>query len=88
MKRNLYVIYDRVAEESGPVYEAQNDGIANRRYKALMSEQTHDWFDETDFTLFHVGEIDKTTNIINALPPREVYISLSLLNEEENAESV
>lgn len=88
MKRNLYVIYDRVAEESGPIFEAVNDGIANRRYKALIAEQTHEWFDETDFVLFHIGEVDKTTNHINPYPPREVHIKISLIDEENDAESV
>lgn len=88
MKRNLYVIYDRVAEESGPIFEAQNDGIANRRFQALLAEQTHEWFDALDFLLFHLGDIDKTTNIIYPLPPREVHIKISLLDEENDAESV
>lgn len=88
MKRNLYVIYDRVAEESGPVFEAVNDGIANRRYKALISEQSHEWFDENDYILFQVGTIDKTTNVVTAIEPNEIYIKLSLIDEEKNAESV
>lgn len=88
MKRNLYVIYDRVAEESGPIFEAINDGIANRRYQALMAEQTHEWFDPLDYLLLHLGEVDKTTNIINPLPPREVHIKISLLDEVNYAESV
>ena len=35
---NLYVIYDRVAQESGPVFEAKNDGIAVRQMRNLLSE--------------------------------------------------
>ena len=27
---NMYVVYDRVAEESGPIFEAKNDGTAAR----------------------------------------------------------
>lgn len=30
MKNNLYTIYDRVAEESGPLFEAKNDQMAWR----------------------------------------------------------
>lgn len=88
MRRNLYVIYDRVANESGPVFEAPTDGVAHRRYKSLMAEQTHEWFDETDYTLIIVGSICKVTNIVEAIKPKEVYINLSLLEDEENAESV
>jgi hypothetical protein len=84
----LYVIYDRVAEESGPVFEAINDGIANRAYKAFLAKQTHAWFDETDYALICVGELDKKTNILISEPPREVYISLSLIDEEKDAESL
>lgn len=88
MKRNLYVIKDLVAEESGPIFEAVNDGIAHRRFKALMAEQTHEWFVESDYQLLQIGEINKITNLVTGIEPREVITKLSLLEDIENAESV
>lgn len=32
---NLYTIYDRTAEEAGPVFQAVNDGVARRNYRNL-----------------------------------------------------
>lgn len=90
MKRQLYVIHDRVAQESGPIREIVNDGVAWRWFKQTMTQNMgdNDLFDETDFCLFHIGEVDKVTNLINPLKPREVYINLELLEEEKNAESL
>ena len=34
----LYVIYDRVAREGGPIFQAVNDGVAMRSYKAFMAQ--------------------------------------------------
>lgn len=90
MIRQLYVIYDRVAEESGPIFEAKNDGIANRRYKALIAEQTHQWFEESDYILLHIGSIDKSTNEMETITPEVVDVKLSLIDmeKEDNAESL
>ena len=37
-KVNLYVIYDTVAGECGPVYSAVNDGVAVRQLCVLMRD--------------------------------------------------
>lgn len=38
MKVNLYTIYDVMAEESGPVFQAKNDSVACRVCDSLISE--------------------------------------------------
>lgn len=38
MKVNLYTIYDVMAEESGPVFQAKNDLVACRVCDSLISE--------------------------------------------------
>lgn len=38
MKVNLYTIYDVIAEESGPIFQAKNDLIACRVCDSLISE--------------------------------------------------
>lgn len=35
-KHGLYVIYDRIAQESGPVFSAKNDGVAIRSAVNLL----------------------------------------------------
>ena len=43
--RRLYSIYDKVAEDYGPVYEAVNDAVAVRAYVRLMQQQGADMGD-------------------------------------------
>lgn len=54
MKTNMYVIYDRVAQEAGPIFEAKNDGVAYRSFAKLREGQ------ETpeDFSLLKLGMFD------------------------------
>ena len=54
--RRLYSIYDKVAEDYGPVYEAVNDAVAVRAYVRLMQQQGA--VNMGDYDLVCVGEID------------------------------
>lgn len=62
---NLYVIYDRVAEESGPVYEAKNDGVASRMYAEFLRKITAR---PEDYLLLRVGTIDHRTSLVTGEP--------------------
>lgn len=89
MTKKLYVIYDRIAEESGPIREYTNDGLANRWLEMTMAEHLNEaWFHETDFILMHIGTVDKNTNIITPCDPHEVVKTLHLIEEIKDAESV
>lgn len=44
----LYVIKDTVADEFGPLFEAKNDEVATRSFKALISKAIQ----PSDFVLF------------------------------------
>ena len=60
MQYGLYTIYDKVAEETGPLFEAKSDAVASRSARTLLAEvQTVD-----DFKLLRVGYSDKTTGMI------------------------
>ena len=54
MKISLYVIKDQVLEQSGPIYEAKNDGIALRNFLNVMKQNEF----ATDFELYCVGWYD------------------------------
>jgi len=54
MKTSVYVIFDRVAEESGPLFEAVNDGIALRNFKNVLENVPS--YQRGDYRLFKVGE--------------------------------
>ena len=60
MNYGLYTIYDKVAQETGPLFEAKSDAVASRSARNLLSEvQAVD-----DFKLLRVGYSNKTTGKI------------------------
>lgn len=76
---NLYVIFDRVAEESGPIFEAKNDGTAARAARDLVA--TAKGARAHEFQLLKLGTIDHEKNAITPLPvPEDVHY---MLQEEE-----
>ena len=67
MQYGLYTIYDKVAQETGPLFEAKSDAVASRSARTLLAEvQAVD-----DFKLLRVGYSDKTTGKITT----EVFLS-------------
>lgn len=83
MKLNLYVIFDKVAEESGPIFQAVNDGIALRQtVQVLKPLPPHV---RPEYSLIHVGEFDTKTMDIFVLPPREVDFTLAVARSDEYA---
>ena len=41
MKVNIYTIYDVVAKECGPIYQAKNHDVAVRGFRSLISDTPH-----------------------------------------------
>lgn len=83
MINQLYVIYDRVAMESGPVFEAKNDGVALRNFQKFMEGKPY----PDDFVLMHTGEIDHETNVISGdLMGREVTPTVGMVDQLEEDE--
>jgi len=79
MKRKLYVIYDRVAMESGPIFEAKNDGIARRQFENAMENQRY----AHEQALLRVGEINHETNlVVGEIPAVEVAFDAEGEDEE------
>lgn len=63
-EQNLYTIFDRVAEESGPVFEAKNDAVALRKFRDFMKQNP---IDPREFRLIALGRIDHATNKLTVL---------------------
>lgn len=81
MTYKLYVIIDKVAQESGPIFEAKNDACALRKYSMFMQQQ--ELADQNDYKLVTVGEIDHETNEVQAyLFDIEPHVSME---EDQNA---
>lgn len=71
-KVNLYVIYDKIAGECGPVYSAINDGVAIRQVCILM----HDVFNVADYLLLCVGRMDTSSCEVEPCHYEVDFISL------------
>lgn len=56
MKNRVYVIYDKIAEEGGPLFCAKNDGVASRNMRNLFASQKVD--NPKDYQLMCLGEYD------------------------------
>lgn len=57
----IYVIKDKVAEESGPIFEAKNDAVAQRKFRAVLAETS---LAQHDFALLRVASIDHDNDIV------------------------
>jgi len=81
MKHGVYVIYDKVAEESGPMFEAVNNGVALRQACNVLKPLPPTLID--DYQLVKIGEYDTKDMQIYVMPPEIVDLSLSLARARE-----
>ena len=70
--KKLYCIRDVLAEDTYPIFGANNDHVAK---KYFVDGITKNELKVEDFRLYHVGDFDETMMIIEASSsPREVII--------------
>lgn len=55
----IYVIFDRVAEECGPVFSSKNDGVAMRGYREILKQTAN--VNSEEFQLLKLGRINMST---------------------------
>lgn len=65
---NLYTIYDKVAKEAGPIFEAKNDGVALRQITDMVKNQA---IKISEYHLVKLGTFDKETVEIKPLKSTE-----------------
>lgn len=71
---NVYSIYDMVAQECGPLFEAINDGVAVRHMVQAMRNVEN----PAEYQLIHVGEVTRETGQVILLPVPNRVISFVL----------
>ena len=54
MINNVYTVEDVVAEDTAPVFEARNDGVAIRQFKDLLTKVPN----PEEYVLWQVGRMD------------------------------
>jgi len=73
----LYAIFDRVAEECGPVFSTKNDGVAMRAFRELLQQTA----DKQDYTLVRLGRVDMhTMKLTVEVMPVEITLPPSQLD--------
>lgn len=80
---NIYTIYDSVAEEAGPLFNAKNDSVAERQFKNMVQSQNiSDW---TEYHLNRVGTFDTEKMLLTSEnKPVLIDISINLKIKEED----
>lgn len=73
---NLYVVYDKVAGEAGPVYTAKNDAVARRMYAGLVEREG---INRDEYLLIHIGQYDN----IGTLDQLPYVVSATYIVPEE-----
>ena len=58
MKNNVYTIFDKVAQESGPLFECKNDAVAQRNFKDLIKREN---LPPKDYILYLIGRFEHET---------------------------
>ncbi len=56
MKMRIYTIYDKLAREGGPLFQAKNDQVAHRQFQTQLNSMPN--IEIADFELRCVGEYD------------------------------
>lgn len=64
MEVNLYTVYDVVAEEAGPLFNAKNDNIAIRKVCNMLKEMAIEEFDDYELILVGVYDTEKPQIIL------------------------
>lgn len=77
----LYSIYDRVAMDYGPTFEASNNGIAVRNFQSAIKDNPF----ASDFILYSLGHIERSSSMVLIHPSQApVQIETSILQDVEN----
>ena len=61
----LYVVFDRVAEQSGPIFSAINDGVALRQYRHII--ESVDAGTQDEYRLLCLGVYDPNKALVIGL---------------------
>lgn len=64
---SLYTVYDRLAQESGPVFEAKNDAVAMRGFRKMLGDSIN----PEEYRLLKIGKINHCNQELTPIYPSE-----------------
>lgn len=65
MYLKLYTVYDSVAEEAGPIFQAVNDAVALRNYNNMMASTPH--VNKDEYKLLCIGTFCTTVCLVEGV---------------------
>ena len=77
MKVNIYTIYDSVAKECGPIYQAKNHDVAVLAFKSLISDTPN--VNVSEYDVYCLGEFDTEKC---SFVPLDVPFKVPVVNSE------
>lgn len=80
----IYAIYDKIAEESGPLFQAKNDLIAVRNTKNMLMQNGVTVPD--DYILYHLGEYDTESMELTVLQEPEEILFMNISEEKQKVD--
>lgn len=78
---SLYVVKDIIADKCGPIFQAENDLVALRAFKKLLSKIPFE--DHNEFICLRIGNYNDDTGEITGENVKEVQPELNLLEMED-----
>lgn len=86
MQMRLYSVFDKVAEESGPIFTAINDGTAVRQFRNLSRDIPP--YDKEAYVLYYLGSFDTAKMAIMAEEkPSEVLTGAQVFGVVDGTEA-
>ena len=77
----IYTLYDTVAEECGPLFEAKNDKLALRIFQNMKFPPE---LNKKDFHLYKLGQCDKEQIRITSMNATRIFINMEDFKDEED----
>ena len=83
MTIKLYSIFDTVAEQYGPLFQAANVDVANRSFKNLIERPENGVTDPSEYELHYIGEFDYESGDLEPAPDGAVFMRRGVKSEHQ-----
>lgn len=83
MKTGMYVIYDKVAKEAGPIFTSKTEGVALRNWNAFVQNNDNKSLEIDDYDLLYIGMLDTEVPEIVDIEVKKIGIDIEMEFEGE-----
>lgn len=83
--KNIYIMYDKVADMFFDPFYVKNNAVALRDLKYLVNEKNENMFNvnSSDKEIYLIGTFDPNTGKVNLLEQKQLLIKLDDLKDEQ-----